>query len=48
MEKPMYPAPSSNIAKKRRELAPEILDAFQTFSLQVFSDGALQIGRAHV
>jgi AhpD family alkylhydroperoxidase len=41
MEKPMYPAPSSDIAKKRRELAPEILDAFQAFSLQVFSDGAL-------
>jgi AhpD family alkylhydroperoxidase len=41
MEKPMYPAPSRDIAQKRRELAPEILDAFQAFSLQVFSDGAL-------
>jgi AhpD family alkylhydroperoxidase len=37
----MYPGVSKDIAAKRRELAPEILDAFRTFSQRVFADGAL-------
>jgi AhpD family alkylhydroperoxidase len=41
MEKPMYPAPSREIAQKREELAPEILSTFRAFSHQVFADGAL-------
>ncbi len=41
MEQPMYPAATTTIAKKREELAPEILNAFRSFSHQVFSEGAL-------
>lgn len=41
MEKPMYPAASKEIAKKREELAPEILNTFRAFSRQVFAAGAL-------
>jgi AhpD family alkylhydroperoxidase len=41
MEQPMYPAASKDIATKRNELAPDILDAFRSFSHQVFADGAL-------
>lgn len=41
MDHPMYPAASQDIAKKREELAPEILNAFRSFSRQVFADGAL-------
>ena len=41
MEHTMYPAPSQDIAKRREELAPEILNAFRSFSRQVFADGAL-------
>ncbi|MGH9343561.1 MAG: carboxymuconolactone decarboxylase family protein [Terriglobia bacterium] len=41
MEHPLYPVASQEIAKKREELAPEILNAFRTFSRQVFTDGAL-------
>ncbi len=41
MEEPMYPAASKDIAKKREELAPEILKTFRAFSHQVFVDGAL-------
>jgi AhpD family alkylhydroperoxidase len=41
MDHPMYPAASREIAQKRRELAPDILDAFKTFSERVFADGAL-------
>ncbi len=41
MEQPMYPAATKEIAKKREELAPEILNKFRAFSRQVFADGAL-------
>ena len=41
MEKPMYPAASREIAQKREELAPEIINTFRAFSHQVFADGAL-------
>lgn len=41
MEKPLYPDPTREIAKKREELAPDTLNAFRAFSHQVFADGAL-------
>ena len=41
MEQPLYPAATKDIAQKRRELAPDILAAFQSFSQHVFADGAL-------
>jgi AhpD family alkylhydroperoxidase len=37
----LYPASSRELAEKRRALAPEIEKAFQAFSRQVFTDGAL-------
>src|ERR671926_678110 len=37
----MYPTASREIARKRRELAPEIQAAFDAFSQRVFADGAL-------
>lgn len=37
----MYPAATGEIARKRRELAPETEAAFQAFSQKVFADGAL-------
>lgn len=43
MEKPMYPAVSREIAKKREELTPETLTAWRAFSRQVFADGALPV-----
>jgi len=40
MEEPMYPVASKEIARKREEIAPEILDTFRSFSRQVFAGGA--------
>lgn len=37
----MYPQPGPEIARRRRELAPEALAAFRAFSNSVFADGAL-------
>src|SRR4051794_14513105 len=37
----MYPPATSQIAHRRRELAPAVNDAFQAFSREVFADGAL-------
>lgn len=37
----MYPASNGDIARKRRELAPDPLAAFRKFSEAVFADGAL-------
>jgi AhpD family alkylhydroperoxidase len=37
----LYPPPSKEISQKRRALAPETEAAFQAFSHQVFTDGAL-------
>ncbi|MDR3097511.1 MAG: carboxymuconolactone decarboxylase family protein [Paraburkholderia sp.] len=41
MEHSLYPQPGPDIAKRRRELAPEALTAFRAFSSSVFADGAL-------
>ncbi len=41
MSEGMYPPPSRELAKKRRELAPETEAAFQAFSQKVFAEGAL-------
>lgn len=41
MEQHMYPDVSKDLVKKRRELAPEIYDAFRAFGQRVFADGAL-------
>ena len=41
MEHSIYPQASAELARKRRELAPDTLDAFKAFSAQVFADGAL-------
>lgn len=37
----MYPAPSKEMSQQRARLAPDVHDAFQTFSAQVFAEGAL-------
>jgi len=39
----MFPAPSRELALKRRELAPEISAAFHTLSQKVFAAGALPV-----
>jgi AhpD family alkylhydroperoxidase len=36
-----YPAATAALAQRRRQLAPETHEAFQAFSRQVFSDGAV-------
>ena len=41
MDKPMYPAASPEIGKKREEYAPATLSAWRAFSRQVFAEGAL-------
>jgi AhpD family alkylhydroperoxidase len=41
MPEQLYPPASKELAAKRRELAPETQTAFDTFSKQVFADGAL-------
>lgn len=41
MENSMYPQSGPEIARRRRELAPEALAAFRAFSSSVFADGAL-------
>jgi AhpD family alkylhydroperoxidase len=41
MDEPLYPTESKELAQKRKELAPEAYAAFQSFSRQVFADGAL-------
>ena len=38
---PLYPPATQEIGRRRRELAPEINDAFEGFSRAVFSPGAL-------
>ena len=37
----LYPETSPELARKRRELAPDIQSAFEAFGRQVFADGAL-------
>ena len=41
MSEPVYPSPSKDLARKRRELAPNTQAAFDAFSQAVFADGAL-------
>jgi len=41
MENSLYPATTLDIGKKREQLAPETLNAWRSFSRQVFTDGAL-------
>lgn len=41
MPQQMFPAPSKELARARRDLAPGTAAAFQTFGRQVFADGAL-------
>lgn len=37
----MFPKPNSRLSQRRRALAPEINEAFQSFSRAVFREGAL-------
>jgi len=37
----LYPEVTPELARKRRELAPEVQAAFESFGRQVFSDGGL-------
>ncbi len=41
MSEPIYPAPSRDLADKRRALAPAPHAAFEAFSAAVFADGAI-------
>lgn len=41
MSNRIYPAPSKEISQQRARLAPDVHDAFQMFSAQVFVEGAL-------
>jgi AhpD family alkylhydroperoxidase len=41
MTQPVYVPNSAKIATRRERLAPDIHDAFEAFSKQVFADGAL-------
>lgn len=41
MDRRLYPSVSKDIAQKRKEFAPEILTAFQSFNQHIFADGAL-------
>lgn len=43
MSEGIYPASTTEFAKKRRQLTPETEAAFQAFSQQVFADGALPV-----
>jgi AhpD family alkylhydroperoxidase len=41
VEEAIYPVVTTELADRRKELAPATHDAFQAFSRQVFADGAL-------
>ena len=41
MSDSLYPSSTHGVSDKRQRLAPEVHDAFQTFSRKVFADGAL-------
>ncbi len=41
MSEHIFPTATRELARKRRELAPETEQAFQAFSKQVFAEGAL-------
>ncbi len=42
-DKPLFPEATRELRNQRRELAPEIADAFTTFSKTVFAAGALDV-----
>lgn len=39
----LYPVSTGELAKRRKDAAPETLQAFQAFSRQVFAQGALPV-----
>lgn len=41
MSDPFYPTNTAALARRRKELAPEVEKAFKAFSQAVFADGAL-------
>ena len=41
MDPAMYPEATRELYRQRRELAPEMLEAFRAFGEKVFADGAL-------
>lgn len=41
MSDPLYPTNTAALARRRKELAPEVEKAFKAFSQAVFADGAL-------
>ena len=41
MSKELYPKPTKALSDRRRDLAPDVEEAFRTFSKSVFKDGAL-------
>ena len=41
MAEHVYPQPSAEISRRRRELAPEVAEAFRQFSEKTFADGSL-------
>lgn len=41
MSKELLPEMTRELAARRRELAPEVMDAWRTFNQAVFKDGAL-------
>lgn len=43
MSEGLYPTSTAELARKRRELAPETEAAFQAFSQKVFAEGALPV-----
>jgi len=43
MPQPLYPSPTAELARKRRQLAPGIAAAFAAFSKQAFAEGALPV-----
>ena len=44
----LYPAVTSDLARKRRELAPDTAAAFHAFGQAVFADGALSTRFKHI
>src|SRR5688572_23573763 len=43
MPRDIFPHPTTELAATRKELAPDIHDAFTRFSERVFADGALAV-----
>jgi AhpD family alkylhydroperoxidase len=43
MSKEIFPQPTADLANLRKQLAPDIHDAFTAFSARVFADGALPV-----